>query len=128
MLRNQLLEGLAADEFHYQQIASVHREYVVDTDDVGVIEGGCGPRLLQETAPAIRIGHMNGWQNFDGHEPVQSIMARFVYFAHGSCADLLQDGVGSECPPDHFCASVAVALPICGWRRFVRRRCRRGIP
>ena len=53
--RNEHVEGSPFDELQGQEGDAVCLLYRVDGDDIGVVEGGDGPRLALEPLTAIRV-------------------------------------------------------------------------
>src|SRR5262249_39935794 len=79
---DQLVERLARDELHGNEVRAVRRADVVDVDDVGMIEGGGGLGFLEEAALALRAGSGIGAQNFDGHWAVEVRIEGAIDHAH----------------------------------------------
>lgn len=71
---------------------------VVDGDDVGMVEGGGGARLLLETGLAIRIHHARR-HHLDGDVAPKARIMRAVHFAHAARAKRRDDGVRAEAVP-----------------------------
>ena len=55
---------------------------VVDSNNVGVVEGGCGAGLLLEASQAFRVSRQFFPQHLDGHVPPQLEVFRSVDFSH----------------------------------------------
>ena len=69
--RDQVGEGLARHVLHDDEDGAVGLADVVDRDDVGVVEGGRGLRLLDEAPPALGVRHLVRRQHLEGHEAVR---------------------------------------------------------
>ena len=65
-------------------------------DDVRVIQGRSGLRLLHETAFTFRIGKFVGGENLDCYDAVEAGIARLPYFAHAARADRRDDFIRAE--------------------------------
>ena len=55
-LRDEIGERLSGDILHNHKLCLALGDYVVNDDDVGVVQPGSGLRFLNETAPALRFG------------------------------------------------------------------------
>ena len=53
-----LFERAARHDLHHDEVDVAGRIHLVDGDDVRVVEGGGGPRLLDETLPPIAFGRV----------------------------------------------------------------------
>jgi len=60
---------------------------VVDSDDVGVVQSGCGLRFVDEPLLAFEVARDLGTENLDGHRPIQAHVAGAVHFAHPADPD-----------------------------------------
>lgn len=69
---------------------------IADRDDVGMIQGGRGPRLLNETAFPCRIGDGFGVQQLQGDRPIEARINGAMDGAHAAFAKLFRDGVMPE--------------------------------
>ena len=52
------VERFAGQELHHDEVDAVVRVDLVDRDDVGMVEGGGGARLLDESLAPVRVGHV----------------------------------------------------------------------
>ena len=59
---------------------------VVQRDDMGIVEGGGGARLLQEAPLAVPIGYLVVREDFDRDSAVQPRVACTIYLTHPSRA------------------------------------------
>jgi hypothetical protein len=67
---NQLVECLALDKLHNNEVDTVVAGDIVDSDDVGMIECRGGLGFLDKSPFAIRVRHEFRRKYFDGNEPV----------------------------------------------------------
>src|SRR5262249_23508839 len=75
--------------------------YVVDRNDVGMVEGRRGASLLDEPLAPGRVGSSLGREDLDGDGPVEVGVVSLVHHAHGALAELLQNLIMSEGFADH---------------------------
>jgi hypothetical protein len=90
------VEGLAGDELHDDEVEPFGRLDLVDGDDVGVVEGGGGAGLLDETGAASRVREVLGGKDLDRHLAPQPRVAGAVDLAHPPGPEGLEDLVGAE--------------------------------
>src|SRR5208337_3397478 len=88
-----MLKGSSIQEFHHEEGAAVLLADVINGADVGVIQGGSGPRLPLETCERLRVVSDFVRQKLQGHEPVQSDVLGLVNHAHSATTQLLDDAV-----------------------------------
>jgi hypothetical protein len=69
---------------------------VIDGNDVGVVEGGCGAGFLLEAAKAFGVRDKLFPQHLDGHIPAELVVLRPIDFAHSARAEQGSDLVGAE--------------------------------
>ena len=93
---HELTERLAIHELHGDVDGRVRRTDLVDGDDVVVVEGGRGARLLLEAAAAIRISGELFRQDLDRHLAAQPRVARPVDLAHAAGAERRENLVRAE--------------------------------
>ena len=68
----------------------------VDDDDVGVVQGRGGARLLLETADSLGVvGGVFG-QDLQGDFPAEPAVSGPIHLAHASTAKRTDDGIGAE--------------------------------
>ncbi len=98
---DQVLERVAVVVCHRdEQVAVFCFVDLVDRANVGVIQGGCGLRLLYEAGLGRGIAGEFGREKFQGHDPVETGVLGLVDLAHSSLADLGEDlvvGYGTAC-------------------------------
>jgi hypothetical protein len=68
---------------------------VVDGENVGVIEGGYGARLLLKAPQTVGFGGQGRRQNLDGNIAAETLIAGTVDFAHSASADERNEFVGA---------------------------------
>src|SRR5208337_5543143 len=88
-----MLKGSSIQEFHHEEGAAVLLADVINGADVGVIQGGSGPRLPLETCERLRVVSDFVRQKLQGHEPVQADVLGLVNHAHSATAQLLDDAI-----------------------------------
>src|SRR5581483_7851554 len=66
------------------------RDDVVDGDDIGVVQGRGGLRLLNEAALALGLARKTGGEDFDRDRAVQPRILGFINLAHAARAELLE--------------------------------------
>ena len=101
LARDQLVQRLAIHQLHDNKGPPVLLADFVDGDDVGMVQRGSGFGLLDETGPAVGIGVACFWQNLDGDETVQALVAGLVDLAHAALADLFHQGKMSQLAAVH---------------------------
>jgi hypothetical protein len=62
-----LLQGLPRDELHRHEGLATGGVDIVDGRDIGVIQRGSGPGLLNETTPPSRIRQARGVEKLESH-------------------------------------------------------------
>ena len=67
---------------------------LVEGTDVRMADGGCRPRLAEETIPHLRIGR--GQDRLERDRSLEPLVDRFVDDAHAAAADLPDDPVMSN--------------------------------
>src|SRR5271170_5015863 len=95
-----------AQSFTVQQFANNVRRSVVETDiidgdDVGMIESGCGAGFQFEAAETIGIAAGTGTNEFQGNIAAQPLVTGPIDFAHRSGADFFEDPVVTYDPVFH---------------------------
>ena len=69
---------------------------VIDGDDVGVVQGGCGFRFVDEPLLAFQVAYDLGTENLEGHRPIQTHIARAIHFPHPAHPDPRDELVCTE--------------------------------
>ena len=64
--------------------------------DVGMVERGSGPGLLDEAPPTVLVRHALGGQDLDRDLPAQARVARPIDLPHPPRAQQREDFVGPE--------------------------------
>ena len=95
-LRDRFAQRHPVHELHYDVGAALYLSYVVDGDDVGVIEGRGGPGFPLETAEALGVEREVLPQELEGDVASELQVSRAVDFAHPARADGGHDLVGSQ--------------------------------
>ena len=94
--RNEQVQALAGDVLHDDEVDPVRRLDLVDGDDVRMVEGGGGTRLLDEAQSSVLVRHPLGGQDLDRDLAAESCVAGAVDLAHPSRAQQGEDLVGPE--------------------------------
>jgi len=98
---DELVERLAGDELHHQEIDAAGFGNVVNGDDVRMVEGGCRAGFLDEARFPVGIAVAVGRQDFDGDFASQARVAGLVDLAHAARAqrgnDLIRAQTGTGC-------------------------------
>src|SRR5262245_37144607 len=92
-------KGRTADVFHCDVMGDATRvinfnfslTYLVDGDDVRVIESGGCFCFADESAHSIGISNQSGWEDLECHRAIESGVCSFVYLTHTSRADMFED-------------------------------------
>ena len=79
---DELVQRLARHVLHHEEVDPRLVHDVVQRDDIGMVEGGGGARLLQEASLAVRIGDLVVREDFDRDSAVQPRVARTIHLAH----------------------------------------------
>ena len=85
------LDQLGGDEVELGGAADL-----VDDDDVRVIEGRCGARLVLEAAAAIRVREILGSKNLEGDHPAERRVLGTVDRPHAAMADTVDNAIAPE--------------------------------
>jgi hypothetical protein len=89
-------ERFALDEVHHQEELAPLAHDVERLDDVGMVDSGSEPRLVQEHGDKIGILREVGMKALDGHrarEPPMTLRAPHVHAGHSAGGDLPADRV-----------------------------------
>src|SRR5262249_20821228 len=105
-----LVEGLALDILHHDEIDTVARADIMQRDDVGVIQGRCGLCLLRESPFAIRVHDRLCEQHLDCNKAVKVCVSSFVARTHAALAELLGNLVVQETLSDHTLCGAVLSL------------------
>jgi len=93
---------------------------VMDGADVGMIQGGSGPRLALESAQRFPVASQIVRQELEGDEATEPCVLRFVDHAHSAAAELRDDAVVGEGLADQGVSAlwrvVGVVVDRCGCR------------
>ena len=105
-------QGRAGHVLHDDEVAAAVAADVVDRDDVRVIEGAGGLRLLREAPLAVRVDDLVGRQHLDGDGATQLRIAGAVHDAHTTLAKGRIEEVASECQRRHRATSQGILARI----------------
>ena len=93
------VQGLPGHELHHDEVDALGRLDLVDGDDVRVVEGGGGARLLHEAGAAGLVRQPLGGQHLDRHLAAEARVAGAVHLAHAARAEGPEDLVRAELRP-----------------------------
>ena len=85
---DELVERLAIDPFHGDEVDAIRRTNVVDGNDIGMVERRGGSGLLGEALFPFEVDHRLAGQDLDGDRTPQTRVERPVNRAHASLAQL----------------------------------------
>jgi len=88
---NHLIEPLAGNEFHDEEIDSCLGVGVVNRRDVRMIEFGKGERFVLETPARIFVGQAPERQHLQRDVPIETLVVRAIHVAHAPGTDPLQN-------------------------------------
>ena len=91
-----LSQRLAIDKLHRNEVSAFALANLIDVRDVGMIERGCGLRLLNETAHAIFVCSDIAGQNFQHDGAPELQIFGEINLAHSALANLRADLVTAE--------------------------------
>jgi hypothetical protein len=89
-------ERLPLDEFHRQEAATLELPYLVDGDDVRMVEGRGRAGLLLEPAGDVGASGERWAQELDRHLSSQPRILREVHLAHAPAAEQADDVVDAD--------------------------------
>ena len=81
-------QRFAFQEFHHEKIHAVLMTEIMQSADVGVIQGRCGARLSFEALAQFRPVSNITSSNLDRYRPIETCISRFVNFAHTTHAKI----------------------------------------
>ncbi len=96
-----LLQRLALDQLHDQEVDAVRLLHLVDAGDVGMVQGGQNLGLALEAGEALRILRERLRQHLDRHPPAQLRVLGLEDLAHPALAELAGDLELKERRADH---------------------------
>jgi hypothetical protein len=120
-LADQLVERLAGDELHGNEIRAFGRADVVNVDDIGVIRAEAA--LASCTKRCLRSGLVASAQDLDGDEPVKMGIEGPVHNAHAALTELCFNPVMAKSLADHR-VHLRTSLIFLGADRTLRLRLR----
>jgi hypothetical protein len=74
---------------------------IVDSDDVGVVQGGSRLSLLDESAAVFRIGGHAVRQDLYGNEPIRARVEGLIHLAHATAAEFFAELILQNGSIDH---------------------------
>src|SRR5262245_16142343 len=80
-----LIQRLAGNVLHHDKVNAALVPDIVNRNDVGMVQRGCGFRFLNKASLAVRIAHLVSRQDLDRYGSVQPDIASFVNNTHPSC-------------------------------------------
>lgn len=98
--KHQFRDRLSPHQLHGDEGDAAVLLHGEDGDDVGMVERGDGLRFLLEALAARGGGHLRR-QDLQRNLPAELDVFGDVDLSHASGADLLQDPIVGEGPPDH---------------------------
>ena len=101
LARNHLVQRLARDVLHGDEVEAVIAGDIVNGDDVGVIQRRGRFCLLHEAPLALSVRDFLRRQDFDGDKAIEVRVPGFVNHAHPALAQFLDDLVVRNGPSDH---------------------------
>ncbi len=97
--REPILERLAVDELHDQEVDAALAPDVVQRADVRMVERRHRARFALEPLAPLHIVRQRSRQYLDGDGSIEARVARFVDLAHPARAERREDLVRSEAQP-----------------------------
>ncbi len=89
-------QGPAVDELHDDERRLVLAADLVDRDDAGMAESGCGPRLRLEAGQALGISRHLAREGLEGDVAPEARVARAVHLSHPARSEAVNDLVWPE--------------------------------
>jgi hypothetical protein len=97
---------------HHQEIGFVVPTDFVYRADVGVLDTRRRLGFALKSAANIGVRDELGQDALQSHDPAKTQIARFVYDAYGASAELGDDLVVSQSPPNHRCGEPPFRLAL----------------
>ncbi len=118
--RDEMLQGDAIQKLHGdERLLPVFADFV-DGTNIGVVEGGGGPRLPAKAFESLRIARHFLGQELEGDEAAKLRVFGFVNHAHASAAKFLDDAIVRDDLVDHGGEAELANVSSYGcWRRSV---------
>jgi RNA polymerase sigma-70 factor (ECF subfamily) len=91
-------QRLARHEFHRDENVTVDLTDLVDGDEVGMADRGCGACFAEETSAATVVGLELRGKHFEGDGPAEALVLGAVDHPHAAPADPFDDAERSESP------------------------------
>lgn len=99
--REKLLERLAGDELHRQEVSALRLLDGEDGDDAGMIESGQGLRLATEALETLGVGGQLGRQHLESDFAPQLGVDGAENLAHPAGAELFDDLIVTDGGASH---------------------------
>ncbi len=93
------------DQLHCDEVQAPVAAGLVDGDDVRVVQGGRGPRLLLQPAHPPRVVREGGGQELERDFAAQLAVFGGVDLGHAARAERREHAVAPDLPPGHLCAA-----------------------
>ena len=107
---NQLVERLAGDALHRNEVNALGLADVVYGDDVGMVQRRSRLRFLHEALFAFGVSDLLRGQDFDGDKAVKVSVTGFVDDTHPALTKFFEDAVVRDGSPDHWRESYVPAI------------------
>ena len=95
-MRNQSIEGLAVNELHRDEGASLNLADLVNRANVGMVERGGRAGFSQEKRPGLLVAERVCWQDFEGDIPVEPVIMGAVDHTHPPFTKFGKDFIRAE--------------------------------
>src|SRR6185369_2058032 len=102
-------KGFSFQAFHHQIVDSIMVTYVVESADVGMVQGRDRARFAVESLPGLRIFGKTRGKNLDGNDAVEPCIQSTIHLAHAASSKRRLNLVGSESgtgDESHACAQL----------------------
>src|SRR5262249_49367708 len=88
-----LVESAALDQLHAEEVLSSSDAYLVDGNDVRMIESSRLLRLVAEAAHVILVGELPAANHLQSDQAIRILLSCLVDDAHAALGELLQQDV-----------------------------------
>ncbi len=96
-----VFQGIAIQKLHDDEPLPLMAGNFVDGANVGMVQGGGGPRLTAKTLQRLGIVRHFVRQKLQGHEAAEHEVFRLVHHPHAPAAQLFQDAIVRDGVTDH---------------------------
>ena len=104
-------QGFALDELHHEIQLPVDLENFVNGADIGMVEGGPRPGLLQEMILVQPLDDRTLGKHFQRNVAIEDFVAGAIDHTHPAFADFRDDAVAADQPTNH--GTLAVSQERC---------------